>query len=52
MRLFKTIFNVVKLPLVVAKDAVCALPDASMGKRIFSDSEKQCEKIDDSLSNK
>lgn len=46
MKLFSTIYQLVKLPLVIAKDVVTALPDASTGKGAFEDTRQQCEKID------
>ena len=50
MRLFTTLFEIVKLPLVVAKDVVVAIPDSAMGKEMFSDTREQCEKIDAEIS--
>lgn len=50
MRLFSAIFQIVKLPLVIAKDLVTALPDTSSGKGAFSDTREQCEEIDSELS--
>lgn len=50
MRLFTTLFEIVKLPLVVAKDVVMVIPHTSIGQEPFSDTREQCEKIDEELS--
>lgn len=50
MRLFTTMFELVKLPLIVAKDTVFAIPDSSMLMEPFADTRRQCEKIDTELS--
>lgn len=50
MRLFSALFELVKLPLVIVKDTVTALPDMSGGNGAFSDTKDQCEKIDEEIS--
>jgi hypothetical protein len=49
MRLFTTLFDLAKLPLVVAKDAVFAIPDSSLLQEPFADTRRLCEKLDDDL---
>lgn len=50
MMLFTAAFQIVKLPLVIVKDVVTALPDACGGKGAFSDTLEQCHEIDEALS--
>ena len=50
MKLFSAMFELVKLPLVIVKDIVTALPDAAGGNGAFSDTKEQCEKIDEEIS--
>ncbi len=52
MRLFSTLFNIVKLPVVIAADVVCALPDASMGKEVFERTKEKCADIDSDIAAK
>lgn len=49
MKLFSLAFNLVKLPLVVAKDTFCAIPDSSMLKEPFSDTKNLCAEMDEDL---
>ena len=49
MRLFETVFELVKLPLLVAKDTVLAIPDSSMLMEPFEDTKNQCRKLDELL---
>ncbi len=49
MRLFSALFQIAKLPLVVAKDAICAIPDATILKEPFESTKAQCERIDREL---
>lgn len=49
MNLFSMMFQIVKLPLVIAKDVATVIPDASDGK-IFSDTWDQCQRIDKEIS--
>ena len=50
MRLFTTMFEVIKLPLVIVKDAVCAIPDSAALMEPFADTKRQCEIIDREIS--
>ena len=50
MKLFTALFDIVVLPIKVAQDVVCALPDASGGRGVFERTRSQCEQIDQELS--
>ena len=50
MRLFTTLFDLAKLPLVIAKDTVCAIPDSCVLQEPFADTRRLCAKLDDDLS--
>lgn len=50
MRLFSMLFNIAKLPVAIVADAVCALPDASMGKEVGARTKEKCSDIDREIS--
>lgn len=52
MRLFKTLFNLAKLPVVIAVDVVAAIPEAGCLMTPFERTRKVCDKIDDALTEK
>lgn len=51
MKLFTTLFNVAKLPVMVAVDVVTVIPDLMSGYA-FERTKDQCEEIDASISSK
>jgi len=51
MRLFSALFHLAKLPVVIAKDAITALPDLADG-RLFDETKEQAARIDDAISGK
>jgi hypothetical protein len=52
MKLFKTLFNLAKLPVVIVADSVTAIPDSAMLMPTFERTRKVCDKIDDALTEK
>jgi hypothetical protein len=49
VKIFKTLFNLAKLPLVVAADAITAIPDSAGLDPLFERTRKVCDKIDDAI---
>lgn len=49
MKLFKTLFNLAKLPLAVGADILTVIPDTSMLQPAFERTRKVCDSIDNSL---
>ena len=49
MRLFSVMFEIVKLPLVVVKDAITLIPDAVSLQEPFEATRLQCDRIDRQL---
>ena len=52
MRLFRTLFNLAALPLIVAKDIALAIPKSSCGQDPFEDTKAKCDDLDYSISEK
>lgn len=52
MRLFSALFHIAKLPVLVAKDALVAVPDLACGLEPFEATREQAGRIDDALQGK
>ena len=50
MKLFKTLFNLAKLPIIVAKDAVMVVPKIMVLEEPFRDTKRLCEEMDEDIS--
>jgi len=50
MRLFSALFNLAVLPVAIARDVVCLLPDLSCGIAPMSATKQTCENIDEEIS--
>jgi len=49
MKLFTTLFNLTKLPIIVVKDTITLLPDLTTQHEPFSDTKRLCEEMDEDL---
>lgn len=49
MKLFSTLFNFVKLPVVIVQDVACIVPDLVDGDKLFTRTEEQCKEIDEAI---
>lgn len=52
MKLFKTLFNLAKLPLAIGADILTVIPDTSLLNPAFERTRKVCDKIDDAITEK
>lgn len=51
MKLFKTLFNLMKLPVAIVADSFTAIPDLMAGDA-FVRTRKVCDEIDDAIGEK